>query len=347
MLIALLMAAVLMMSGCSSLVLRDSAVDNQQSVVIINGEHITKQQFMSLYSYNLYVEQYSAQMMAQLGLSDGSVDTQSIINNTLQTFLANSLIGQKAAELGLDQFTDEENADLDAEAQAEYEQEQTNGGTDSLESIRNSLRLNRISDRLRDYASASVVVDDAALQEALDQKIADQKSSYESNGNAFNSAYNGTSTTVYYTPAGYRLIHVYRMNKPTPDDGTEADLTAFNEQAADMLARLQEGAPLDGLEIVETDYRITDTSSLPNADVDAAAMALTEKGSLTGMIENSTAVFVARYVEDVEEHTLTLDDVREALYEEVLKNAKDEAYSAAMSDWLNESDVQLYLDRLN
>ena len=43
----LLLAAVLVLTGCSSLVKRDSAVDAKQTILTVNGEHVTKQ--------NLYI----------------------------------------------------------------------------------------------------------------------------------------------------------------------------------------------------------------------------------------------------------------------------------------------------
>ena len=63
----LLLAAVLVLTGCSSLVKRDSAVDAKQTILTVNGEHVTKQTFLNVYDYNLYTEQQYAQMMKQFG----------------------------------------------------------------------------------------------------------------------------------------------------------------------------------------------------------------------------------------------------------------------------------------
>ena len=53
------------------------------------------------------------------------------------------------------------------------------------------------------------------------------------------------------------------------------------------------------------------------------------------------------YVEDVEAHTATLEEVRDSLYAEVLDSARTDAYNAAVDAWTEEADIQTFLDRLN
>ena len=131
-LLILLIAAVLLLSGCSSLVKRDSAVDAKQTILIVNGEHVNKENFLNLYNYTLYSEQYYAQMMAQLGMSDGSIDSKAILQNTAQNLITSTVTSQKAIELGLDQFTDEEKAAQDAEAQKQYDEQLENYKTSAF-----------------------------------------------------------------------------------------------------------------------------------------------------------------------------------------------------------------------
>ena len=47
------------------------------------------------------------------------------------------------------------------------------------------------------------------------------------------------------------------------------------------------------------------------------------------------------------EKTLTLDEARDAITPEVLEAAKSEAYSTALTGWINESAVTLHLDRID
>ena len=71
-LFALLLAAVMLLSGCS-LVLKDSAVDAKQTIIDVNGEQVDKQTFLNAYNYTLTMQQYYAQMLQQFG-GDGTVD---------------------------------------------------------------------------------------------------------------------------------------------------------------------------------------------------------------------------------------------------------------------------------
>lgn len=352
----LLLTAVLMLSGCSSLVLRDSAVDAAQTILSVNGEHITKQRFANLYNYNLYNEQQYAQMMAQFGLSDGSVDTAAVLQSTAESFVNTLITQQKAAELGLDQFSDAESADMDAEAQAQYEEDlqsvkeiyfadseptdeelaavASNQGV-TLSSTRNSVELSRINDRLKEYAAQDVTVDDAMLQAALDKKIESLKSRFETNANALNTAVNA-GDVLYYTPAGYRTIRVI----DSAEDTAEADLQA-------LAGRIAQGEALDSLGVEVTQYTVREGTTAPNPDLVTAAMALTEKGSVTEVIQTTTGYAIAEYTDDVAENTMTLADARGSLYDETLENARNDAYTAAMNEWINAADIQLYLDRLN
>ena len=65
-LFALLLAAVMLLSGCS-LVLKDSAVDAKQTIIDVNGEQVDKQTFLNAYNYTLTMQQYDAQMLQQFG----------------------------------------------------------------------------------------------------------------------------------------------------------------------------------------------------------------------------------------------------------------------------------------
>ncbi|MBQ9197194.1 MAG: SurA N-terminal domain-containing protein [Clostridia bacterium] len=352
----LLLAAVLTFSGCSSLVLRDSDVDARQTILTVNGEHITKQRFVNLYNYNLYTEQQYAQLLAQFGMSDGTVDTANVLQNTAQSFISSNVIQHKAAELGLDQFTDEEKAAMDADAETQYAEQlesvksvyfadsdpsdeeleaaARNEGI-TLETVRASVEQNMVEDRLKEYASRDVTVDDAALQSALDEKISAQKERFENSANAYNTARNG-SDTIFYTPAGYRIIQVIEL---TGDDA-EAEVKALIDRAA-------QGEAMHSLGAEVREYAVREGSTLPSADVANAAMALNEAGSVTEAIQTSGGYAFAKYVQDVEEATVTLEAVRDELYDETLETARTDAYNAAMTEWVNAADVQLYLDRLN
>ena len=354
-LFVLLLIAAMALSGCTSLVLRDSAVDARQTILTVNGEHVDKQTFMGVYNYNLYTEQQYAQLMAQFGASDGSVDSTKVLQSTAQSLVSTLVTSQKAAEQGLDQFTDAENAELDEQAQKKYEEEleqvretyfadaepsekavadyaRSLGYT--LESARSSARQSMISERLKEYASRDVTLDDAALQSALDEKIESQKSRFENNANAYNTALN-LGNDIFYVPAGYRAIRVIEAT----GDTAEADMNALAE-------RLAAGEAIDALGVNAKQYAVREGGTVPNADLVNAVMALTEKGSVTPVTKIANGFAIAEYTDDIAEHTATLAEARDSIYDETLETAKTNAYNAAVTEWTNAADVQMYLERL-
>ena len=387
-LFSLLLAAVMVLSGCS-LVLRDDNVDAKQSVIVVNGEHVTKQNFMNVYNYNLSQEQYYAQMMAQFGISDGAVDEANVMQSTVNTYISSLVLSQKAAELGFDQFDEAETAAIEAEAAEQYAAQLDAVKTsyfadselegDALDAAvreyaasmgytqdyyNGSVRNSHISDRLRSSVTDSVSINDEDLQAALDSKIAEEKSSYESNANAFATALKN-GTTIYYTPSGYRTIRVIEIAKPAEETPAEAE--ASEEQAAEsaekpaaeepavdaqaeaeaLAQRIAKGEAFDALGADVTEYTVCADSTNVDAALVAAVMELTEEGAVTGVVETEKGFAIAQYAADIAEHTATLEEARDSLYDETLKKAQDDAYDAAVQAWVDAADITTYLDRLN
>lgn len=361
-LFALLIAAALLLSGCSSLVMRDSAVDARQVIATVNGETVNKQEFLAVYNYNLSQEQYYAQMMAQYGLSDGSVDSAAVLQNTAQSIISNMVQAQKAQELGFDQFTDEDKAQLDEDAQTTYAQQLENVKTAyfadsepteeelanraaslgySLASARQSAESAMILDRLEASVKDTVSITEADLEAALAQKIEDAKSRYETSPAAYVTARNG-SGTVYYTPAGYRVIGV--IEKTQAEDAAEG---AAQQEIQALADRVAAGEAFDALgEDVKT-YTVYADAATPDQALVSAAMALTEVGAVTEPVATANGFAIAQYQEEIAEHTVTLDEVRDALQTEVLTTAQNDAYTAAVQSWTDASQIELNLDRLN
>ena len=243
-LFALLLAAVMLLSGCS-LVLKDSAVDAKQTIIDVNGEQVDKQTFLNAYNYTLTMQQYYAQMLQQFG-GDGTVDEASILQSTLDNYISSLVLSQKAKELGFDQFTDAELAELQAQAQEEYDTQlesirttyfadselegdaltaevtayaEANGYT--LDYQLDTAKSNKISERLKASVTDTVTITDDDLQAALDKEVASEKETFASTPAAYGTRVNA-GTTVYYTPAGYRTIRVISVDKPT-EEGASSD----------------------------------------------------------------------------------------------------------------------------
>ena len=216
-LFALLLAAVMLLSGCS-LVLKDSAVDAKQTIIDVNGEQVDKQTFLNAYNYTLTMQQYYAQMLQQFG-GDGTVDEASILQSTLDNYISSLVLSQKAKELGFDQFTDAELAELQAQAQEEYDTQlesirttyfadselegdaltaevtayaKANGYT--LDYQLDTAKSNKISERLKASVTDTVTITDDDLQAALDKEVASEKETFASTPAAYGTRVNAGTT---------------------------------------------------------------------------------------------------------------------------------------------------------
>ena len=369
-LFSLILVAVMLLSGCS-LELKDSAVDANQTIIEVNGVHVAKSTFLNTYNYNLYSEQYYAQMMAQFGMSDGSVDENKVLETTVNNIINGLVLQQKAEELGYDKFTDEETAELTAEAQEAYESQletikstyfsdselegdaldaavkeyaENNGYT--LDYYISSEKSSHTSERVRASVTNSISITDDDISAALAQKIADEKASYESNLGTWGRNANA-GTTTYYTPAGYRTVKYIEIQKPAAGENGEVDTTEALAQAAALTERIAAGEAIDALSADVKEKFVCSASTDVDSAVVAAVTELTEKGACTDVLETEKSYFIAQYVDDVAEHEATLEEARDLLYNEVLTAAQDNAYQAAFSEWVNASDVKINLDRLN
>lgn len=369
-LLALLLAAVMLLSGCS-LVLKDTAVDNQQTIIEVNGVHVNKATFLSSYNYTLEMQQYMQQLMAQFGGAAEEIDTAALMEETVNSFISSIVMQQKAAELGMDQFTEAELAEIAAEAQTEYdsllEEVRTYyfGSSDlseeelaaqvekyaldmgySLESMTESVKTSKANDKLYASVTDSITVDDAALQAALDEKIALEQENYAASLAAYGTAANA-GTFTYYTPAGYRTVNMIEIAKPVAEaEGETVDTTAAKTQADELNTRLINGEAIDALGAEFTSAVVCESSTDLDEALVTAAMQLT-KESASVVAETEDAFVVLQYVDEVAEKTLTLDEARDAITPEVLEAAKSEAYSTALTGWINESTVTLHLDRID
>ena len=58
-------------------------------------------------------------------------------------------------------------------------------------------------------------------------------------------------------------------------------------------------------------------------------------------------IHIIRYESDATEGAVPLEDVRQELYDDLLAQKQDEAYTAALAQWVEEANVKTYEDRLN
>lgn len=228
-LLALMMAAILLLSGCA-LIKKDQAVDDATEIIRMGDQVITKKEVLAQAEQELY-DQYS--MYSMFNYSYDVTDPANIqaakdaAVDTLKTSLA---LTAKAKELGLDQLSDEELESIKTTAQANLDsviasaKAYVEGGSEmdetalaeaaakmaedagyTLDAYIAQGTTDAISAKLKEYAVKDVAVTDEEIQAEYDSRVESHKSTYSESAGTWASAANNNST-LYYTPAGVRRV---------------------------------------------------------------------------------------------------------------------------------------------
>lgn len=287
-LLALLLAACLLLSGCS-LVTVDKAADAAQIIVEVNGEKVDKATISSMVEYQIYQNEQTNAMYSAYGLSAGlPTDMETLAPQVIDAYVQALVTRQRAVELGFNQMTDEEKAEIETAAQASFDQliddvvislyadsELTdeekrqkaleyaaeNGIT--LESYIEDETNGRLQEKLRADTVKDVTVTEDELNQRLTEQADSAKANYDISLSSFGYAFNN-GADIYYTPAGYRVVKQILVKF------TEEDAAAITE-AEDALAAAE--AALDAAAGETGDE--ADTATL-QAAVDTAQAALDE-----------------------------------------------------------------------
>ena len=236
----LLLVASLTLSGCS-LVVKDAVKDAAQIILDVNGETVTKGDYLKKLTeeenYLANYHSYYYQMYQYYGISGYSMPSAEQIHaealtNVHDETVKDIVLRQKGAELKLDTLTDEETAAAKESAETNFKEmlqqvidggylgettsegdalmeearkyaEENNFGTlDSF--VENALETAKVN-KLRDYAIKDVTVTDEEVENQYKVNVDEAKTNYESNISAYGTAVNN-GEKVYYTPAGYRYV---------------------------------------------------------------------------------------------------------------------------------------------
>jgi parvulin-like peptidyl-prolyl isomerase len=296
-LVALLLAAALILSGCN-LVVKDPEVDAKQVILSINGEEVTKDEFTRYYN-NAYDRAYEQQlMMQQYGLPAQPINQAQLLQDTLDNTARDRLLHQKAHELGLDELTEEETAALEEQAAAEYQDvlgqvkeyyfaqsELEDGELEaavskqaadlglSLELYIESAKEANLHEKLHDYAGRDVTVSDEEIEAAFNAKVVQAQADYGTDPASFGTALTG-SRPVYYTPAGYRYVRQILIKLNAED---EAAITALEAELSPLKSAL-DAAQAD-VELYEQLLSAEEISEEDKAFLAAQSAALSEDES--------------------------------------------------------------------
>ena len=231
-LLAVLLVMTLLLSSCA-LVVKDKEVDAKTVILKMGDKEITKAEVQKAVQNeldNLY-ETYAMYYGTQLDISDPQV-VASAQSTAVDSLKKDMVLRAKAAELGLDQLTEEETAQAKENAQDSWESAKTyiqnNYLTDEqkelegdelesaiqekldalgtgMEDFEKAAADQIVDDKVRDYAIKDVAVSDEEIKAGYDEKVAADEEKYKENASSWASA-DRSGTDRYYTPAGIRRV---------------------------------------------------------------------------------------------------------------------------------------------
>lgn len=245
-LLALMLVLTMVLTGCT-LVQKDPKVDAAQEVLRLGDQVITKGQVQEqVQSY----QNYMSTLYSYYGMSYDVSSSEALAqarDEALNAFKTDMVSTAKISELGLDQLTEEEEVQVQADGEKNFQdslefqiednedykdlsdEEKTARATEDLakngvtpESAKEAARHQLVEQKLRDYVIKDVTVTDEDVQKDYDEKVASAKTSYENNAGSWATAANNGSSTLYYTPAGVRYVKQILV-KFTDEDQAKID----------------------------------------------------------------------------------------------------------------------------
>lgn len=315
-LLALLIAAVFMFSGCA-LIVTDTEKDNARVVLSVNGETMSKGTIAQIVDYTVEQNTYYNDIYAQLlGSSAGLPTTHSaVLRDVLEEYTVAALEKQKAEEMGYNVLSDEDKAEVAAAAEEEYEamlasiqsselaDSENEGdalreeaiayaeeqGFADLQYIIDTLSVDKANENMKADLVKDVTVSDEELQEELNARAETEKADYEATLSDYGYAVNNGQTT-YYAPAGYRYVKQilikYSDEEKEKISSTEEAVTLAEAKLSGAeynLENAEEGADLDELQAAVDAAKATVEKA--QADYEAAkGSALTRIGIIANKV---------------------------------------------------------------
>lgn len=290
-LLALLLVAVLVLSGCS-LQSVNTEKDNARVVIRVGEKEITKGALDNAVQYAISQNQYMNQMYQSMGLGDyysAPTDYESVLADTVQGYINQLVRIDKAEEMGMSDMTAEETAEIEAAAKASWDEDietiksyyltATDGLNEEaiqaeaekyaadmglkMENYIESARQSKMLEKLKTDAVRDITVTEEELQAYADEKVENAKTTYTSSLSSFGYNYN-KNAVVYYMPAGYRMVKKVLVKFTEEDASALKELntalttanSAYTTASANLTAAADtEGADIEALTAAEADAK--------------------------------------------------------------------------------------------
>ena len=357
----------------------------------------------------VFNDQLAAQIFAGYSAEEVS---ESVLQSVLSSMVGERLVAQKAKEMGLDAVTDEDMQNIRAKADEAYRariayyapfvkkdgmsqsqidaaaeayMKETEGAT--RESILEELMRQLPIEKYKEAITADVTLSDDEVSAYYQERLADQKASYDEYPEEYEYAHID-GTTILYNPEGYRAVRnlllpfadsaqaeeaasllsqIAALNPEKDAEeirGLEAKLEPLYKPMEDIAAkigdRLKAGESFLSLmdeygqdELMQSEplrtegYYISDKSFLFSTEFIEGTMILERPGQVSTTLRSTAGLHMSEYVRDVPPGEVPLSDVFEAVKAEALDLRKNTYYEERVADLLDGANVKYYPERLH
>lgn len=347
-LLACLLVVTMLLTGCS-LIEKDMAVDAATEVIRVGDTMYTKGEVLDHLAYQLNYMAFVYQMYGMnfdINNPDLIADTR---EEVISLLVEDAVMNIKVKELGLDQLTAEEQTELDEKIETAWQSNLDNVKVtyfadteltgDELtaaleakcleqgilkENVAEGQRVAYTQNKLRSYVTDPIEVTEEELVAAFDAKVTAAQESYANNLSAFGSNMNN-GLTVYYRPAGYRMVKQILVKFHEDDQAVIDDLNKKISTQTTAVNTLSSN--LSNLGATETSALLEQVNvTIEQPAVVASATDLVVDANVTDV----TAAFGEETTEDVAEAAKQLAEAKAVLafYEAQLATAKELAFAA-------------------
>ena len=75
-------------------------------------------------------------------------------------------------------------------------------------------------------------------------------------------------------------------------------------------------------------------------------MTLVKVGDVSEPFQTQYGIHIVKYVSDITEGAVPLDEVKDAVSADVLKTKQDDLYQTTLDQWIKDANAKTYKDRL-
>ena len=327
-LLACLLVMTMLFSGCS-LIVKDMDVDAATPILTVGDKVFTKAEVQS--AVNTYLQEMQAYYAQNYNYTIDITSKSTIEgaqSDVLDSLTRQTVLENKAAELGLNTLSEEDQAEVDKTWQSYYDmiknylysdselseeeldQAITADVTNYFGVTKESLTASKVNELVRADTVKDVTVTDEQIQEEFNNRVEEAKTSYESNLSSYGSSFNSGST-LYYRPAGYRLVKQILTQFNADDKALMDDLNSKISELNTTISTLESSlSSVENLDDLLSQVTVTLTEVVPEPE--AVEEVATEDVATPADVATETAESVATPADIAAESAETAEAVEEA-----------------------------------